>query len=162
MTRNPLALRDHFADLPTRFGRSFDFLLWRDFDRLFDDFRGGVATRLAYQPAAQFAPRVDVSETDTAFAINAELPGLDAKEVEILIEGDRLTLKGEKKSEREAGDETKGTYLRERVHGAFQRAFRLPDSVDLDGVAAGFDKGVLTITLPKRPEKSKKVKIKAH
>ena len=162
MTRNPLALRDHFAALPTRFGRSFDVLLWRDFDRLFDDFRGAVATRAAYQPAAQFAPRVDVSETDTAFAINAELPGLDAKEVEILIEGDRLTLKGEKKSEREAGDETKGRYLRERVHGAFQRAFRLPDSVDLDGVAAGFDKGVLTITLPKRPEKSKKVKIKAH
>ena len=94
--------------------------------------------------------------------ISAELPGLDLEEVEIVLEGDRLTLKGEKKTELEEGDPNGGHHLRERSHGTFRRAFRLPDNVDRDAIAAGFDRGVLTITLPKLAEQTKKIEIKAH
>ncbi len=162
MTRNPLAIRDPFAVLRGRAGYPIDFPAWGDFDRLFDRFWSGVEAAPSERPAPVVAPRVDLNETETAYAISAELPGLDLKEVEIVLEGDRLTLKGEKKTELEAGDPTGGNYLRERSHGAFRRAFRLPDNVDRDAIAAGFDRGVLTITLPKLAEQTKQIEIKAH
>ncbi len=162
MTRNPLAIRDPFAVLRGRGAYPIDFPAWGDFDRLFDRFWSGVEAAPSERPASVFAPRVDLSETETAYAINAELPGLDGTEVEILLEGDRLTLKGEKKTEFEEGDPKQGHYLRERSQGTFRRAFRLPDNVDRDAIEAGFDKGVLTITLPKLAEQTKKVEIKAH
>ena len=161
MTRNPLAIRDPFAVLRGRRGYPVDVPAWGDFDRLFDRFWGSVEAAPSERPAPSVAPRVDLSETDAAYAIDAELPGMDAKEVEILLEGDRLTLKGEKNTEFEAGDPNRGHYLRERSHGNFRRAFRLPDNVDRDAIEAGFDKGVLTITLPKLAEQTSKVEIKA-
>ncbi len=161
MTRNPLAISAPFAVLRGRGGYPIEFAAWGDFDRLFDRFWGSIEAAPSEQQAPVVAPRVDLSETETAYAINAELPGLDAKEVEILLEGDRLTLKGERSSELEEGDPNNGHYLRERFHGSFRRAFRLPDNVDRDAIEAGFDKGVLTITLPKLAEQKSKVEIKA-
>ncbi len=162
MTRNLLAIRDPFARLRGRGDYPIDFPAWGDFDRLFDRFCSGVEAVPAARPAPARAPRVDLSETETAYAIDAELPGLDAKEVEILLEGDRLTLKGEKKTALDEGDPNTGHYLRERSHGTFRRAFRLPDNVDRDAIEAGFDNGVLTITLPKLAEHTRKVEIKTH
>lgn len=95
-------------------------------------------------------PSIDVRETETEFVVEAELPGMDEKDVSVTLNNGILTLKGEKKSERE---EKKDDYhLMERSYGSFQRSFRVADAVDADKVNASFDKGVLTVTMPKRPE----------
>lgn len=93
------------------------------------------------------APRVDVSETDKAYEITAELPGIDEKDLSVTLGDDVLTLKGEKKSERE--EKKKDYYLSERSYGSFERSFRLPEGVNDKKIEAGFANGVLTITLPK-------------
>ena len=81
------------------------------------------------------------------YKISAELPGLDAQDVEMSISDDRLVLKGEKRQEQE--EKNKNYHHSERTYGSFQRSFELPMSVDRDKIAADFSKGVLTITLPK-------------
>lgn len=96
--------------------------------------------------------RVDVTEEDDKFEIAAEVPGVDEKDISLTIKDDLLTLKGEKKSERE--EEKKNFYMKERSYGSFVRSFRLPDSVKADKVRAKFANGVVTIELPK-DQKSK-------
>lgn len=143
--------------------------LQREIDRLFDDFtrgfslfpfgRGGAEweplMRLGSGGGA-LSPYVDVVEKDNAFEITAELPGLKEEDVDISLADGVLTMKGEKKEETEQRE--KGYYLSERRYGSFQRAFRLPDSIDEDKVEARFDNGVLRVTLPKRPEAVKQAK----
>lgn len=159
----------------TRPADPFD-VLKAEMDRLFDEFRGpgfGLSRNLFnLQPFRGLAsdysvksPDVNIAETDKAFEITAELPGMDEKDVEIGLANGVLTLKGEKKEEKEEKD--KNYYLAERRYGAFQRSFRLPENVNEDKIAADFAKGVLTVTLPKRqPTKSqgreKKISIKSH
>jgi len=108
------------------------------------------------------APPIDMSEDEKAYKISAELPGLDAKDVEVSVSGDRLVLKGEKRQEQE--EKNKNYYHSERTYGSFQRSFELPASVDRDKIAADFSKGVLTITLPKTvtmQKQQKKIEIKS-
>jgi len=108
------------------------------------------------------APPIDMSEDEKAYKISAELPGLDAKDVEVSVSGDRLVLKGEKRQEHE--EKNKNYYHSERTYGSFQRSFELPASVDRDKIAADFSKGVLTITLPKTvamQKQQKKIEIKS-
>jgi HSP20 family protein len=108
------------------------------------------------------APPIDMSEDDKAYKISAELPGLDAKDVEVSVSGDRLVLKGEKRQHQE--EKNKNYYLSERTYGSFERSFELPVSVDRDKIAADFSKGVLTITMPKTDEvqqQQKKIEIKS-
>ncbi len=155
MSTNLPSLREAFSDFGT-LPRLFD----RDFDRLFDDVWGGRRLPLA-RAAEAFAPRIDVSETDSGLEIAAELPGLDADDVELVLDGDRLTIKGEKRVERDEDDKEKGYALRERSYGAFQRSLRLPERFDVEKVEAAYDKGVLRISVPKRPDRTKKVEIKA-
>lgn len=108
----------------------------------------------------EWTPTIDVSESDGKVVVKAEMPGLDAKDIDIDITGDVLTLRGEKKAEEEKKDER--FYYRERHHGSFQRSFRLPTSVDSDNVDAHFKNGVLTINLPKSEEsKQRKIEIKS-
>ena len=107
-------------------------------------------------------PKVDVSEEDDKFEIVAEVPGVDEKDISLTIKDDLLTLKGEKKSERE--EEKKNFYMKERSYGSFVRSFRLPDSVKADKVRANFANGVVTIELPKDPKtatKEKRIPIKS-
>jgi HSP20 family protein len=107
-------------------------------------------------------PAIDMSEDDKAYKISAELPGLDAKDVDVSVSGGTLVLKGEKRQEKEEKD--KNYYFSERAYGSFQRAFELPASVDRDKVSADFSKGVLTITLPKTPDaqkQQKKIEVKS-
>jgi len=107
-------------------------------------------------------PAIDMSEDEKAYKISAELPGLDAKDVDVSVSGNMLVLKGEKRQEKEEKD--KNYYFSERAYGSFQRTFELPASVDRDKVAADFSKGVLTITLPKTPEAQKpqkKIEVKS-
>jgi HSP20 family protein len=100
--------------------------------------------------ASMVVPELDVRENGDAFTIEAELPGVEEKDVSVTLANGLLTIKGEKKDEREEKGET--YYRSERSFGAFERALRLPDTVDDSRIEARFDKGVLTITAPKRPE----------
>lgn len=102
--------------------------------------------------------KFDVAETDDALEISAELPGMEEKDVEVTFSDGVVTIKGEKKSETE--EKKKDYYRSERRYGSFTRSFRLPDTVDEEKVKATFDKGVLDISFPKRPEaKATKKKI---
>ena len=96
-----------------------------------------------------FMPAVEIAESADELTVTAELPGIDQKDVHVEIDGDLLTLRGEKQEERKEGDEKSEYHLVERSYGAFQRSFTLPRSVDPQKVTAGFDKGVLTVRLPK-------------
>ena len=98
-------------------------------------------------------PAVDVTETEQAFKVVAELPGMDEKNIEVKVANGMLTIKGEKQEEKEEGKQD--YYVRERSFGSFERTFKVPDGVDLDKVDASFKKGVLTVTLPKTAEAQK-------
>ena len=94
-------------------------------------------------------PAVEVSETNDAMLLTAELPGMDEKSLKITIDNNVLTIAGEKEQELTDAPPAKNYYLSERFYGAFQRSFALPRTVDMEHVKADFDKGVLTVTLPK-------------
>lgn len=119
----------------------------RLFDRFFEDFTGEGERGLA--PGA-FGPRLDLAESDEDITLTAELPGVDPQNVEVCVEGGILTIRGQKRDERE---EKQGNYyFAERQFGSFQRSIHLPSSVDPQKVEATFKNGVLTVTLAKRPE----------
>jgi len=125
-----------------------------EMDRLFDSVLGRGPGRYPLfsrlDDNGAIAPSIDVRETASELVVEAELPGMDEKDVAVTLNNGVLTLKGEKKSERE---EKKDDYhLTERSYGSFLRSFRIADDVDVDKVTAAFDKGVLKVTLPKRPE----------
>ncbi|MBN1557027.1 MAG: Hsp20/alpha crystallin family protein [Lentisphaerae bacterium] len=127
----------------------------REMNRLFDDFfRGfGLAPwerEAGPAAAAAFSPRVDVSETDTEIRVSAELPGMDEKDVSVELDETSLTVRGEKKEERE--DKGKNWFRREQSYGSFQRIVPLPTRVDGNQAKARFKKGMLTVTLPKQEE----------
>ncbi|MBN1843138.1 MAG: Hsp20/alpha crystallin family protein [Deltaproteobacteria bacterium] len=131
--------------------------LRREADRLWNRFLGGRPFPRIF--SEEWAPSADISETQDNLVIKADLPGLEAKDVDVSVSGDILTIKGEKKKE----EEEKGEhfYHCERYCGSFQRSFRLPVDVQSDKIEATFDKGVLKITLPKAEEaKKKKIEIK--
>jgi HSP20 family protein len=132
--------------------------LRREMDRLWEDYFG--SGRRGLQPLqAEFAPAVDVKETADAVVVKAEVPGMDAKDINISVMGDVLTIKGEKKSEREEKEEN--YHLVERTYGSFSRSMVLPAAMDLDKIEAKYDKGVLTVTCPKKEGvKPKAIEIK--
>jgi len=142
--------------------------VWRSFrsdmDRLFDRFGVPSLRRMfemepPWRPVSSFsfsAPAIDMSEDDKAYKITAELPGLDAKDVDVSVSGNTLVLKGEKRQEKE--EKNKNYFFSERAYGSFQRAFELSTTVDRDKIAADYSKGVLTITLPKTAEAQKQAK----
>lgn len=124
--------------------RLFDF----PFDRVIDEFWG----RQVPEPRAleAWAPRVDIREEKDAVLLSAELPGVSMDNVHVELENGILTISGEKTSE--TVENEAGIYRSERVYGEFKRAFRVPDTVDADKIAAEYVNGVLKLTLPKRPE----------
>lgn len=110
--------------------------------------------------AVGYAPPVDVWEDKDAYFLEAELPGVKAEDVDIDLEENVLTLKGERRFEKTAEED--GFRHRERVYGKFTRAFRLPESVNADGVEASLEEGVLKVRLPKKAEaKPRKIEVKA-
>lgn len=136
----------------------------REVDRLFDDFwRGFGVSAERGTMGGPFAPRIDLSEDDEAIVVTAELPGLEDKDVEVLLSDNVLTIKGEKKSEREEGD--RGYSYKERSYGAFRRSLPFAGEVLEDKIEAAFKNGVLTVTLPKSPaaqQNVKKIEIKGE
>jgi len=107
-------------------------------------------------------PAVDIAESDKAYEITAELPGMDEKNIEVKLAKGGLTIKGEKHEEKE--EKKKDYYLHERHFGSLERFLRVPEGVDADKIEASFKNGVLTVTLPKTPEAQKaekKITVKA-
>ena len=127
-----------------------------DIASIFEEFWRNSLDGMNTRPQQGLYPAVEISENDDHVLLTAELPGIDPSDVEITLENGLLTIKGEKKFE---GDTKNNRYhLSERGYGSFTRTFRLPPSVGDGDVSAAFDKGVLTISLPK-PEKYKARKI---
>jgi HSP20 family protein len=133
-----------------------------EIDRLFDDFSQGLMrtpfrTRLFdFDPLRRFesaftgaVPTAEVAEKPGEFVVTVELPGIDQKSVDIDLTGSLLTIKGEKREEREEDKKEKHYHLSERRYGAFSCSFTLPETVAQDRITAAMKDGVLTLTLPK-------------
>lgn len=137
--------------------------LQKEMNRLFSDFFTDLETRpLGQWVGGRLVPSMDIAETDKAFEVTAELPGMDDKDVEVSVVDGMLTIRGEKKDETE--DKQKNYHRIERSYGSFQRTLSIPANVDEEGISADFKKGVLTVTMPKTTETAgkgpKKIQIK--
>lgn len=155
MAGNLIKRKQHATGSPLDFMRTGLDDLFDDFFKEFD-FAPGALSR-----TSSFVPSMDITGDDKQYNISAELPGLSKDNVEIELNDDMLTIKGEKKSETKQQDQ--GRYHIERSYGTFSRTVRLPNDIDIDAVSADFKDGVLKITLPKSKEakeKSKKIQIK--
>ncbi len=139
---------DPFRDLMT---------LREKMNRLFEDAGAGPGQERELI-SSSWNPAVDIYESENQLVLTAEIPGVDEKDVEIKIEDNTLTIKGERKFEKETKEEN---YHRiERSYGSFYRSFTLPNYIDQDKIHAEHENGVLKITMPKKAElKPKKVKI---
>lgn len=130
--------------------------------RLFEEFFNGFPLfESALDGHDHWTPSVDIMEKDGNLILRAELPGLNEKEIELKLEGNVLTLKGERKMENE---DEKGTYHRiESYYGSFTRSFRLPDTLDYEKINAEYKNGVLKVTIPQKPEvKPREIPVSVH
>ena len=152
------ATRDDYFDPFVTFRREMD----RMFDDLFTGFSGpGLQSASAGWQGV--TPTLDVTETEKELVVTAELPGLDDKDFEVTLAGDVLTIRGEKKSEHE--EKNGDAHYLERRFGSFSRAVRLPFEMKDEKVDARYDKGVLTIRVPKPAEAQRavrRIEVKAH
>jgi HSP20 family protein len=150
----------------TSFGGRDPFLSFRrEMDRLFDDFFTPAETRsfAAGQPAQTLGawPRIDVHESEQAYTVTAEAPGVDPKDVQLDLRENALVISGEKRSERR--DEDQGRRYSERSYGRFERVIPFEGEIDADRVEATSAHGVLTITLPKAAQardRSRRIEVK--
>lgn len=145
--------------LPQRKGASDSPLLGlqNDMNRLFEDFWSGLerAPGMGGQLTTGTL-RTDISESDEEVEVTVELPGIEEKDVDVSLTGDALTIRGEKKSERE--EKKKAYYVSERSYGTFHRTIPLPPGIDTEKVAATFKNGVLSVKMPKTPDAKSRVK----
>jgi HSP20 family protein len=168
-TKLPIKTETNQGTLPTKAAdwQPFDILRGQ-VDRLFHDFQAGFLQAPFFRPFPDIesfwrrelgfsvTPAMDIVEKDGAFEVTTELPGLDAKDIDVQIANGMLTIKGEKQEEKE--EKTKGRYVSERRYGSFRRTLQIPGGVDSEKIEASYKSGVLTVTLPKSPEAQKKEK----
>lgn len=139
--------------------------LHHEIDRVFESFAESMPWAAKTNGGNGFGPttlQLNMSETEKAIEVTVELPGVDENDIDVTVTDDILTIKGEKRAEKE--EKGKDYHVIERSHGAFQRSLTLPCEVKADKVNAKLTSGVLEITLPKSPAaktKSHKVKIKS-
>jgi HSP20 family protein len=136
-----------------------DFVVLRDrMNRLFEDMVSSPKLEDTGIMQSTWSPAVDIYETENDLVLTAEIPGVEEKDVEIKIEDNTLTLKGERKFEKETREEN--FHRIERAYGSFYRSFSLPNYIDQDKISADYENGLLKIHMPKKPEvKPRKVKI---
>ena len=133
--------------------------LRREMDRVLERFGDWDLPELARMGG--WSPSLDLAETKDGFAVKVEIPGMEPSDIHVALDNQLLTIKGEKKQEKETKDEH--YYRMERSYGAFARTVRLPAAVDGSKVTAGFKNGVLTVTLPKAPgAKGTQIPVKAE
>ncbi len=144
-----------------RYTPQSNFTSWPDvglFSNRLSQILGGAWDTAA--PAGIWIPAVNVEEAADELLLTAELPGMREEDINVDIESNILTIRGEKRETRDDADEGHRYHVQERRHGSFHRAFTLPWSVEADAIRADFDSGVLTIRLPKAPEaKSRAIEI---
>ena len=142
--------------LPSFFGRGDDPFgsLFREVQKTFEDF--SQRSPFARFRSDMLSPKIDVAETKDAIEVTAELPGVDEKDLDVTLANEVLTIRGEKRTERDEEDKDKNWHVVERSFGSFTRAIPLPFDPDATKVEARFDKGVLRIRLPKPGEVAKK------
>jgi len=129
-----------------RYNPSLD--VFRQVDRLFEDFNRTVANLDTARPFA--APALDIVDNDDHMQIHVDLPGYAPEDVNIEFQNGSLVISAETKHEETV--EEKNYTRRERYHGAYKRALRIPDTFDIENAEANFENGVLLLTLPKKPE----------
>lgn len=131
----------------------------RDMDRIFDSFfERRFRKRFRFFDEEELYPLVDLSETDNDLILRAELPGIDPDNINISLSNGTLTIKGEKKQEKE--EDIEDYHIIERSYGTFTRQIELPKAVESDQVSASYKNGILKIILPKKEEsKRKEIKI---
>lgn len=131
-----------------------------EIDHLFDEFySAGFEVSPFFTGSGglgDFAPKMDIDETETEFTVSAELPGLKSEDVDISLHDNTLTIQGEKREEKQ--DEDKHSYHMERSYGSFARSVHLPSEVDAEKIKASLKDGLLKITLPKSVEALEKSK----
>jgi|SRR5690606_15327095 HSP20 family protein len=131
--------------------RTFELAPWRAIDELQDRLRrwafGEFVPPGTLTEMIGWTPPVELAEMDDKLVLTAELPGMKRKDIQVTLDGDVLTIRGEKKEERE--EKEKRYHLWERRYGTFERSFSLPRTVDPQGIRARFEDGVLTIEMPK-------------
>ena len=149
----PWARKDHAPD-PKSDETNPIAVLQRDMNRVFESFWNRVGD--LDWPWGGGDAKSDVIETDDAVEVSVELPGMGLEDVAVTVSDDMLTIKGEKKIERQ--EDKKGYYLSERSYGAIYRTIPLPPGVDGEKAEASFKNGVLTIRLPQTPEAQAKVR----
>ncbi len=136
---------------------------WRDFDLLEDRMQRLMQSFPLWETPAEaftWTPRVDLVGEEGHFVLTAEIPGIEPDDISVEVEGNVLTIKGEKKFEREQKDEH--MHVAERRYGTFERTFTLPSAADSENIEADFQQGVLTLQIPKRPEaRGRKIEVKA-
>lgn len=141
------------------------FALHREMNQMFDDFFRGLDLSPfdSGRGLGAFSPSVDVRDDEKEVTVKAELPGMDEKGVEVSLTDNGLTIKGEKKADKE--EKGKDYWHRETSYGAFRRVIPLPEGINMDKVDARFKNGVLTVTLPRLKEaaaKEKRITAKAE
>lgn len=160
------------AEAPAATGAGRSFLSLRgDLDRLFDAMLVNPFGRRLFDSDlfrrgslfGEVTPRLDMVETPAALEVTVELPGMKEEDIDITVGEGVVTIRGEKKLEREQTEG--GCHLSERSYGSFSRTLPLPDTVDVDAIEASYDRGVLTLTMPKREPSEparRKIEIKAN
>lgn len=147
---------------PSIFTRRHDGLgsLFREIERSFDDFsrRGPLPGFANFGSSDMMMPKLDVSESKDGLEVTAELPGCDEKDIDVTLSEGVLTIRGEKKSERNETAKDRNWHMVERSYGSFSRSLPLPFTPDPAGVEAKFDNGVLHVKLPKPAEVAKREK----
>ena len=142
----------------TRWDPFFNFsTLQREVNRLFE----GAAAQSSSSESGltTWAPAVDIYENGNELVVKADIPEIDKRDLDIRVENNLLTIRGERKFEKNISEEN---YLRvERAYGSFSRSFTLPNTVNTEGISAQYENGVLTLHLPKREEaKPKQIQVK--
>ncbi len=130
-------------------------------DRLFEEFFNDFPFHSVAERRENWVPAVDILEKEGNLVLRAELPGMTEKDIDLKLEGNTLTLKGERKMESE---DKKSNYHRvESFYGSFTRSFRLPDTVDSEKINAEYKNGVLTVTIPQKPEvRPREIPVSVH
>jgi HSP20 family protein len=138
--------------------------LQEEMNHLFDEFKSGLpfARTFWLEPVSDFNAKVDMKDSEKTIEVSAELPGVEMKDIEVKVEGNALSIKGEKHSEKE--EKEKNYYRMERSYGSFYRLLPLPCTVEKDSIEASYKDGVLKVVMPKAKDAladGKKIEVKA-